>query len=82
MTVTRPTPTELAEVQRDQLAQTQIASRAATRAALEAELTGSPIAAQDLYLDWRPVVDYVEDMRLTPVDEVDSVVRNQDLEDL
>jgi hypothetical protein len=58
----------------------QRAARAAKRAELEAQFSGNPVAALNLYRDWLPVSEARDDMRQWPVDEPESVVRNHGLD--
>lgn len=73
--------TDGGERERDQLAISQRASRQAFRGGLEARMGGDPVAAARLFEAWQPLVELGEDMQTAPVEEVDSIVRNQDVND-
>lgn len=69
------------ELERHALAQLQRAQRQQFRALLQVKFAGDPIARQRLDQDWRPLIEFAQDMALTPDDAADweGPAGNQDL---
>lgn len=72
--------TSPAEFARDQLALAQAAERQAFRASLEARMVGDDGEYVMLFDRWLPLMEFGWDMQTSPVPEIDSVVRNQDVD--